>query len=237
MEVEYWDPSTGKMYRVSETRNTGDGISLPLSLDPYGSLFVVFAPEMDKRGFDVYEIPDFGAFMDHQLEQALLLEGPWKVNFPEELAGAGEVVFDSLVFWNHRLEDGIRFFSGIATYENEFTWEGSVNDVYLEFEDIVEAARVYLNGDDLGILWTKPFRADLTGALRQGKNTLIVEVANTWANGLAGDARLPRDQRRTFTNITRLPNAWTFPLAEIPNEQYDLIDGGLRGEVRLMKIK
>ncbi len=115
--------------------------------------------------------------------------------------------------------------------------EGSKDRVFVAFEHIVETAHLYLNDTDLGILWKKPFRAEITGALRQGSNLLRLEVANTWANGLAGDARLPADQRRTKTNVTRLPNAWTYPFASIPNAQYDLIEGGLSGHVKISNFK
>ena len=45
------------------------------------------------------------------------LAGAWNLIFPEESAGAGPISNSiQLVFWNERPEDGIRFFSGIATY-------------------------------------------------------------------------------------------------------------------------
>ena len=40
--------------------------------------------------------------------------------------------------------------------------------------------------------------------------------SNIAGPGLAGDARLPAEQRRTRTNVTRLPNAWAFPMSEHP---------------------
>ena len=97
----------------------------------------------------------------------------------------------------------------------------------------MEVAQVYLNNTDLGILWKPPFRLDVTDDLKAGTNNLRVEVANTWANGLAGDAKLPVDKRRTKTNITRLPKARSYPLKEIPNEEYDLLDGGISGPVKI----
>ncbi|MFH0759205.1 MAG: glycosyl hydrolase [Bacteroidota bacterium] len=236
-KVEYWDPSTGKMYRAGATENEPGSTAVPVSLDAHGSLFVVFSPGMNGEEEQVSDDPLFGAFLDDRLQTAQSLDGPWKVNFPEESAGEGRVVFDSLVFWNRRPEDGIRFFSGIAVYEKGFQWDQDINAgeqrVYMEFDNIVETAHLYLNGSDLGILWKRPFSVDITEALKQGDNRLRVEVANTWANGLAGDARLPEDQRRTRTNVTRLPNAWTYPFETIPNDQYDLIEGGLSGSVNI----
>jgi hypothetical protein len=93
-----------------------------------------------------------------------------------------------------------------------------------------------VNDTDLGILWKRPYRVEISDVLKPGVNVLRIEVANTWANGLAGDARLPAGQRRTRSNITRLPNAWAYPLETIPNEEYDLIEGGLTGHVFIRKL-
>jgi hypothetical protein len=241
-EAEYWDPASGKMYMAAYAEGANGYMEIPLSLDAKGSLFLVFSPEMHRRdGTEVLQDSQFGRSLEERVLTMREITGPWKVTFPESDAGAGEVVFDSLVYWNRRPEDGIRFFSGIATYEKEFSWTGDPaghgQGVYLAFDDVVEVAHLYLNGSDLGILWKKPFRVEITPAVQQGTNHLVVEVANTWANGLAGDARLPAGQRRTRTNVTRLPNAWTCPLDQIPNADYDLLEGGLSGTVKIFTFK
>jgi hypothetical protein len=240
--VEYWDPATGKMFKVSDAKSTNGCIRVPLSLDAHGSLFLVFSPHMTAAGNGQAEKElQLGQFLEERILTTHEIEGPWNVDFPEASAGEGTVVFDSLVYWNQRPEDGIRFFSGIATYKKEFEWggePGSVREgVFLEFTDVVEVAHLYLNDQDLGILWKKPFRVEITDALKPGSNHLRIEVANTWANGLAGDARLPDELRRTKTNITRLPNAWSYPLESIPNDDYDLIEGGLSGNVKISIFK
>ena len=56
-----------------------------------------------------------------------------------------------------------------------------------------------LNGHDLGCLWSPPYRADVTGLLRPGPNTLQVKVTDTWVNRLIGDDGLPPNQRLTST--------------------------------------
>jgi hypothetical protein len=43
-------------------------------------------------------------------------------------------------------------------------------------------ARVKLNGEDLGIVWTPPYRVAATGKLKPGQNQLEVTVVNTWVN-------------------------------------------------------
>jgi hypothetical protein len=66
----------------------------------------------------------------------------------------------------------------------------------LLFLDLGEAevmAIVKLNGKELGILWKKPFRLDITSAAREGENSLELTVVNLWPNRLIGDANLPED--------------------------------------------
>ena len=52
----------------------------------------------------------------------------------------------------------------------------------LDLGTIGDSARVILNGKDLGLRITTPYRFDLTGKLLEGENTLIIETANTLAN-------------------------------------------------------
>ena len=62
-------------------------------------------------------------------------------------------------------------------------------------------AQVRLNGKDLGVVWSAPWKIALTGLLKSGENMLEIEVTNTWANRLIGDAALPSDQRITKCNL------------------------------------
>ena len=64
-------------------------------------------------------------------------------------------------------------------------------------------ARIRLNGHDLGVQWTEPWRVEVTGLLQPTGNRLEIEVANLWTNRLVGDERVPPAQRTTFT--TRRP--------------------------------
>jgi len=60
-----------------------------------------------------------------------------------------------------------------------------------------DIARVKLNGEDLGVIWCAPWRVDISAALKEGNNTLEIEVANRWINRLLGDSRAPDAKVRT----------------------------------------
>jgi hypothetical protein len=52
----------------------------------------------------------------------------------------------------------------------------------LDLGRVYESARVRLNGNDLGILWSVPFQVRVGSVLKEGENILEVEVANLMAN-------------------------------------------------------
>jgi hypothetical protein len=89
--------------------------------------------------------------------------------------------------------------------------------------DSVAAAR--LNGHDLGIVWTKPARIDITSAVKAGENDLEITVVNLWPNRLGHDESLPKEKRLTETNIHKFSP--TSPL----------LPSGLIGPVNLLLEK
>ncbi|MBQ4379899.1 MAG: hypothetical protein II806_01310 [Bacteroidaceae bacterium] len=55
----------------------------------------------------------------------------------------------------------------------------------LDLGDVRESARVIVNGKDCGTLFAVPYRIDITRQLKEGDNTLEVEVNNLPANRIA----------------------------------------------------
>ena len=100
--------------------------------------------------------------------------------------------------WTQRPEPGIKFYSGTATYENAFDWPATAGNsdapprVWLDLGRVRELAEVRVNGQACGIVWSPPFRVDITGALKPGRNSLAVDVVNFWPNRIIGDAAAPR---------------------------------------------
>ena len=97
----------------------------------------------------------------------------------------------------------------------------------LDLGAVQQVARVTLNDRELGILWKPPYSIDITGAVRAGKNTLVVEVANTWTNRLTGDAFLPPEQRYARSNMR----------ASLSRKETPLQPSGLLGPVRIIVAK
>ncbi len=130
----------------------------------------------------------------------------WVIDFPSNKGAPDQIEIPELMSWTDSDQAGIRYFSGIAIYHKKFYIpEENINEetlLILDLGKVKEVADVYLNDENLGILWKPPYRIDITGAVMPGENHLAVEVANTWSNRLTGDDNLPENERYTKTNIT-----------------------------------
>jgi hypothetical protein len=137
------------------------------------------------------------------------LSGPWSVNFDPKWGGPENVLFYTLTDWTNRPEAGIKFYSGTAIYHKKFDLKTlpAKGRLLLDLGDVHEVASVRLNGHNLGILWTKPARVDITDAVMAKNNDLEVTVVNLWPNRLIGDESLPKESRFTETNMHKFSPA------------------------------
>jgi hypothetical protein len=99
-------------------------------------------------------------------------------------------------------DPGIRYFSGIATYRSGFDLPqaSAAKSVVLDLGSVGDVAEVRINGLSVGTLWHPPYRVDIGSAVRAGRNTIEVRVANLWVNRLIGDAQ-PNAEKVTFTTL------------------------------------
>jgi len=201
---ELWDPLSGETREARAFRQESGATVVPLEFPPNGSLLVVFrrAIARDAAG------PARQNFAPCQ--ETSRLPGPWTVAFDPAWGGPESVQFDDLVSWSERPEPGIRFYSGAAVYETRFDLAPAESKalaagsrILLDLGEVKNVAEVRLNGRRLGVVWTLPFRVDLTDAVGPADNRLEIKVVNLWPNRLIGDEHLPPEERRTSTNITK----------------------------------
>ena len=130
---------------------------------------------------------------------ATLVVGPWQVSFPAGWGAPASATFDSLIQWNEHDDNGIKYFSGTATYRKKVSGvrrQGSGERVMLDLGDVKNFAEVTVNGKKFPVLWKPPFRLDITDAVKTAsvqQQTCIdleVKVTNLWPNRLIGDDRL-----------------------------------------------
>jgi hypothetical protein len=128
---------------------------------------------------------------------SLAIEGSWRVQFQPERGAPPEVTLATLKSWSEHPDSGVKYFSGTGTYTKTFKVPADFvkpgRRFYLDLGKVAVLAEVKLNGQDLGILWKRPFITDITDTLRAGENQLEVKVTNLWVNRLIGDEQLPPD--------------------------------------------
>ncbi len=192
MQPELWDPVTAAMQNIPEFTDDGSRISIPLSFYESQSFFIVFSKKAISRKASVMK--NFP-----MLTEVKTLTGPWQVKFDTVWGGpAKPVTFDRLADWTTRNEPGIRYFSGTAIYIK--TFDVAVSQLttkaplYFDLGIVKHIATVKLNGKNIGVIWTAPWRIKIpVGLLKARANQLEIEVTNVWANRLIGDEQEPAD--------------------------------------------
>jgi len=139
------------------------------------------------------------------------VKGPWRVAFSKDRGAPPSVTMEALTDWTKHPDPGVRYFSGSATYQNQFVRTepsaGGKNPLILDLGSVREVAVVSVNGRQAGVLWKEPYRIDIGPFARTGENQLEIEVVNTWNNRLVGDSGNGPKERITRTNMAGKFNA------------------------------
>ncbi|MFA6174117.1 MAG: glycosyl hydrolase [Kiritimatiellales bacterium] len=143
------------------------------------------------------------------------LAGPWDISFPPGKQAPAGITLPQLISWSESTDDGVKYFSGTATYRTEFDWKPDAGETVLNLGTVKNVAEVSLNGQPLGTLWKPPYQVDVTGVLKPGKNNLEIKVTNLWPNRLIGDEKLHPDPSLDYS---RQCPAWSAggPIKTIP---------------------
>ncbi len=161
-------------------------------------------------------------------QQPFRLNGIWKIKFPCGWGAPDSVSIKKLISWTNFPVEGIKYFSGTATYETDFLIEAIQlrpnTSYYLDLGVVKDMAEIVLNDQKLPILWKKPFRADITPWLQSGQNRVEIKITNLWPNRLIGDQWLPKEARYTYTNIGKF------------TKDSPLIESGLSGPVQIYRV-
>jgi hypothetical protein len=243
---ELWNPITGEIRPLPQYTHEGNCTRIPLRFDNYESYFVVFREHSPQIKTIEQNFP--------KLEAIAELNKPWSVSFDSKWGGPGTVSFDTLADWTKNKDSGIKYYSGTAFYRTSFDLSHEQlppTPLYIDLGEVKNMARISLNGKTLGTLWCAPWRVDITPAVREGKNELVVEVVNLWVNRLLGDEQLPYDGitedgrwpdwllngtprksgRYTFTTTNEYRDYHTYF-----KDHMELSPSGLLGPVRILII-
>jgi predicted GH43/DUF377 family glycosyl hydrolase len=212
---EIWNPVTGTRAEAGDWSRGAGRTEVTRHFAPHEAVFVVFR-EPAAETFRAEPAPEVFPVPQQRLD------GPWELR----LAGRPEPVLYKryLDSWTLHEDPAVKHFAGTGSYGREFEWAPEVarGRVWLDLGKVANIAEVWLNEEPLGVLWTAPWRVEVTDLLRPGTNSLRIDVTNTWANRLIGDEALAEDGRTTWTNAP-------FRLGGRP-----LLEAGLLGPVLLM---
>ncbi len=219
-QPEFWDPVSGTMAAAGVFQQKQGRTIIPMEFAPHGSMFVIFQQPTAQRVAGNMSDP----FSKPSTVQTL--SGPWQVQFDPEWGPVETVIFDSLTSWPNHNDPLIKYFSGKATYRTTFDLAGASPKnarLWLDLGRVKNVAGLRLNGKHLGVVWTAPFRVDMTDAVQPKGNRLEIDVVNLWPNRLIGDAGLAPEERLTKTNVRKYK-------ANSP-----LLESGLLGPVTVYK--
>ncbi|NIJ52473.1 glycosyl hydrolase [Dyadobacter arcticus] len=214
---QLWHPETGKMERVSYQIKDGRTI-IPLKFESWDAYFIVFENKTTVASYTKPAVTE---------SEAAVVKGDWKLTFQEGRGAPQQATLSKLASLTDNADAGIKYFSGTANYHNSIELATiNKNATYiLDLGDVKNIAEVTVNGKKVGTVWKKPFRIDITDALKSGSNTVLVNVTNLWVNRLIGDAQPGVNNKITFTTMP-------FYKADSP-----LLPSGLLGPVRLLEAK
>ncbi|MDA3879142.1 MAG: glycosyl hydrolase [Prolixibacteraceae bacterium] len=213
---EIYNPLTGEITEAKSWKMVNGRTELSLKFPENGSFFIVFEKDSKQRNSDKGK-------NWLTTTQKKKIAGTWELIFDPEFGGSAEPVrIENLVSWTDFEQFGIKHYSGTVVYQNNFKWEKKEGErVFINLGEVANIGEVFVNDKPCGIVWTAPYRVEITDALRLGKNKLRIEVTNTWANRLIADHSLPEDERITWTT------------APYVLEGKPLLDAGLLSEVNI----
>lgn len=189
----------------------------------------------------------------NNVAKPLEITGTWELRFPQNWGAPPKVTLDKLISWTEHSDPGVRYFSGTATYTKEFDIPKEMlhprRAIYLDLGRVKNLCEVTVNGKDFGVLWKPPFRVDVTGVARAGKNRLEVRVTNLWVNRLIGDEQFPDDCEWQGKRLKQFPQ-WFLEGKPRPSSQRltfttwkhwtkdsPLLESGLLGPVTVRAVE
>jgi len=205
---ELWNPVTGEISAPQQWSMEAGRTKLKYSLAAYESVFIVLSKTTKLTNFMEQDIQS----TVHPLE----IKNQWTVTFP---AIDKVLKSDTLFDWSKSADNQIKFYSGTATYRADFLMKDKLKHktVYLHLGKVAVMATIRINGVSCGTAWTAPYQVDISKALKKGKNSLEIEVVNTWANAINGSDK----------GTAPFPGIWTNAKYRLSEDK--LLEAGLIG--------
>lgn len=170
-KVKLYDAYANKLME-SGSITEGDRSIVKLSLQPTETIVMVSGPGIGEWNTEIKRVEN---------NMLMSIEGPWSIST------ATSEQYPAFTSWRdlETLTDVSRTgllpsFTGTLRYVTEFDWtSASGKHAVIDLGEAFETAEVFLNGESAGVRIAAPYRFDVSDWIREGNNSLIVEVTNT----------------------------------------------------------
>ena len=219
------DPLSGN-YGVAEYRNASGQFEVRVQLKSGESCFLRLSDSSIAAS----------KLWNYEGEQlsGLTINTPWKLEF---IKGGSvlpkSVVMDSITYWTNLGNDEMNQFSGTAAYSTVFEMPKQLSaDYLLKIEQVRESARVFINEQEIGVMWTLPSTLKVGQYLKPGKNSIRIEVANLMANRIR-----VMDQQKVEWRVFREINFVNIGYKPFDASRWDIQPSGIGSPVVLVPLK
>ncbi len=224
--VSFTNPLNGEFGGVPFENKT-DGIQFRLQLKSGQSVLVNCNKKLQVNATTWKYIDAAGAPIH-------LENNNWKLKFTE--GGPylpTQKAMNKIQPWTNFVQDSTtQSFSGTAVYSTTFTIKNKAANYFLQLDKVYESARIIINGKDAGLIWSLPYELKVGKFLKEGKNTISIEVCNLMANRIRNMDRNGEVWRNyheiNFVNI----NYKSFDASN-----WKVMPSGLDGAVKLIPLK
>ncbi|MEB2780089.1 glycosyl hydrolase [Algoriphagus sp. C2-6-M1] len=172
------DPLTGNTGTIPST-NTAEGTSVKIFLKSGESIFL--------KTFDEKVDLEISTWPDYSLPSKTTdISKNWKLSFTQGQPNLpAPQAMEIIKPWTNHGHPAADDFSGQASYSSEFEFSKTKGKHYLlAIDKVYESAKIWINGKYAGNTWSIPYQLDVTEHLKNGKNTIKIEVANLMANSI-----------------------------------------------------
>jgi hypothetical protein len=221
----FFDPLNGTSGKARIRDNNGK-TEVYMQLQPGQSIILKTFTDKDVT------IPSWNYYQPS--EEKIELKNGWKLSFIEsEPAIEGSFDIDTLGSWTNLMNENARKNTGTARYSITFHIDNlSADEYWLCLGDVRESARVLVNNMQVDTLVAVPFKTTVGKYLKEGENTLEIEVTNLPANRIAD-----YDRRGIVWRIFHDINIVDVNYQKTLYDKWDVVPSGLLGPVIIEGVR
>lgn len=223
--ISVWDPIDGCIYVKADSYWDGNYTSLPLSLRPRQSVFVVFSEE------NYYSKENYNGYCN--IDTLVYTTANGNMTFEDDSI-IGCIPIHSFNSLTESKDSLIKYYSGEVAYRFEL----KVPEKYFQKQNIFllqipafgSTAHIEVNGKFIKTIWDPTEKLDITNYINKGSNMFVIRVTNPWRNRLIGDKIQNRGKKATWTTSPMIDKYDPVPVI---SKRSELIPSGISQPIYL----